>query len=568
MRRWKTSVAKFRACGQSAAPSGSRRPYSAEWGRFMNRPYGLSTRALSRRLSGRSGENQSLKFWYCSGKSVIDFLMKAIASCKSSRFLPVTRTVSPWMLACTFILLSLISLTIFFASSISTPTFTSQPRLTLLPLTFSILSLISRHLMSTPRLVSLPFKMSCTWSSWNSLSAHTVSLSSACSTRASEPLKSKRVPTSLLVCSIAFLTSVLSTSETMSKVGMVAPVSFKSTETANVVYFILGVYLKAAVLGHLEAGTRSIGLELRLVADFYAAGAGGDFHQFRCADVEGELAARHDYADSLAGAVREKYRVRHALAVEEYVGFFANRDVVEFVRHYYFPCLFFLVQIGRDAQTQRVELDEARRILLVVGALVVLEGGDGRVEQRVGLRVAANDNHVALVQFDAHPAVHALLGVVDQRLQCLAFRRPPVAVVNHRRVARHQVVFQVRDFAVQRDRLDGAVRLEHDRAAGGLVAATRLHADVAVLHQVEAADAVLAAQCVQIAQYLCGRHWVAVQRHDVAVGKFDVQVFGGIRRLLRRYGPAPHALLGFGGGIFQMAALEGDMQQVRIHRVG
>ena len=39
--------------------------------------------------------------------------------------------------------------------------------------------------------------------------------------RESEPLKSKRVETSLFVCSTAFLTSCLSTSETMSNEGMV-----------------------------------------------------------------------------------------------------------------------------------------------------------------------------------------------------------------------------------------------------------------------------------------------------------------------------------------------------------
>ena len=38
---------------------------------------------------------QSRKFWYCNGKSVMVFLMNAMALCRSSRFLPVTRTVSP-----------------------------------------------------------------------------------------------------------------------------------------------------------------------------------------------------------------------------------------------------------------------------------------------------------------------------------------------------------------------------------------------------------------------------------------------------------------------------------------
>ena len=119
------------------------------------------------------------------------------------------------------------------------------------------------------------------------------------------------------------------------------------------------------------------------------------------------------------------------------------------------------------------------------------------------LRVAADDDHVALVQLDAHPAVDVGLRMVDQRLQRLALRAPPVAVVDQAGVARHQVVLEVRHFAIQRDRLDGAVRLQHDGAAGSFVAAARLHADVAVLHQVEAADAVLAAQLVQFGQHLC-----------------------------------------------------------------
>jgi len=89
------------------------------------------------------------------------------------------------------------------------------------------------------------------------------------------------------------------------------------------------VYLKAAVLGHLEAGTRSIGLERRFAGDLHFAGAGGDFHQFRCADVEGELAARHDYADSLAGAVRKKYRVRYAFAIKKYADLLIKENLIK-----------------------------------------------------------------------------------------------------------------------------------------------------------------------------------------------------------------------------------------------
>ena len=51
--------------------------------------------------------------------------------------------------------------------------------------------------------------------------------------------------------------------------------------------------------------------------------------------------------------------------------------------------------------------------------------------------------------------------------------------------------------AVQGDGLQIAVRGAQDGAAGGLVDAAGLHADKTVLHHVQAADAVGAAQCIE-----------------------------------------------------------------------
>jgi hypothetical protein len=82
-------------------------------------------------------------------------LTSAIACCRSSRFAPDTRTASPWIDACTFILLSLTSLTIFFDRSCSMPTRIVTGCFTLLPETFSIVPYLSAR-MSTPRFVSLP----------------------------------------------------------------------------------------------------------------------------------------------------------------------------------------------------------------------------------------------------------------------------------------------------------------------------------------------------------------------------------------------------------------------------
>src|SRR2546426_7887443 len=42
--------------------------------------------------------------------------------------------------------------------------------------------------------------------------------------------------------------------------------------------------------------------------------------------------------------------------------------------------------------------------------------------------------------------------------------------------------------AIERERLDGAMRDVQDRPAGRFIHAARLHADVAVLHEVHAAD--------------------------------------------------------------------------------
>ena len=41
-----------------------------------------------------------------------------------------------------------------------------------------------------------------------------------------------------------------------------------------------------------------------------------------------------------------------------------------------------------------------------------------------------------------------------------------------------------------------------------------------------------------------------------------------VRRLFRRHRPAPHRFLGLARRVFEVAALEGDVQQVRVHRIG
>ena len=122
-------------------------------------------------------------------------------------------------------------------------------------------------------------------------------------------------------------------------------------------------------------------------------------------------------------------------------------------------------------------------------------------------------------------------------------------------------------FAVQGQRLDGAVRGQHDGAAGGFVAAPRLHAHVTVLDDVETADAVVAAQLVELAEDLGGAQAFAVDGDDVALLIGQGHVGGLVRRRFRADAPAPHVFLRFPPRIFQVAALVGDVQQVGVHGV-
>jgi hypothetical protein len=65
---------------------------------------------------------------------------------------------------------------------------------------------------------------------------------------------------------------------------------------------------------------------------------------------------------------------------------------------------------------------------------------------------------MTLVELQPYCARDVFLAAVDQGLQHLALGRIPEAVVDQLRVARHQLVLQVRRAAVERDALDAAMR--------------------------------------------------------------------------------------------------------------
>ena len=61
--------------------------------------------------------------------------------------------------------------------------------------------------------------------------------------------------------------------------------------------------------------------------------------------------------------------------------------------------------VGSNAQTQGVEFDKALGISLIIGATIIVKGGDIGIKQTVSGRLASDNTDIALVQFNPHLAI-------------------------------------------------------------------------------------------------------------------------------------------------------------------
>src|SRR5258705_11661604 len=170
---------------------------------------------------------------------------------------------------------------------------------------------------------------------------------------------------------------------------------------------------------------------------------------------------------------------------------------------------------GQRPQPERVEFDEARRILLIVGAAVVLEGDERRRIERLRA-LSADDDHIALVQLEPHLALDMLLRLVDQGLQHLALWTEPEAIINQLGIARHQLVLEMPRSAVERDAFHRAMGGKQYGAARRLIDAARFHSDEPVLDEIDAADSVVTAKLIQPRQQGRRREPLAVEADGVA----------------------------------------------------
>ena len=110
------------------------------------------------------------------------------------------------------------------------------------------------------------------------------------------------------------------------------------------------------------------------------------------------------------------------------------------------------------------------------------------------------------------------------------------------------------------------MRRDQDRAARRLVHTARFHADETVLHQIEAADTVGAAQFVQRGEQRSGRQRLAVNRNRIAAFETDLHHRRLVGRILRIDGALIDDAFRLHRRIFQNLSFRRGVQKVRIHR--
>src|SRR5215467_3024922 len=126
----------------------------------------------------------------------------------------------------------------------------------------------------------------------------------------------------------------------------------------------------------------------------------------------------------------------------------------------------------------------------------------------------------------------------------------------------------MRDFPVERDRLNRSMRRVEDRHPRSLIHTSRLHSNESVLEQVDPSDSMLAADLVQLVQKGRGGQAVPINRHRYPCLEVDLDIARLVGRALGRAGQYEYVLRRLGPRVLEYSSLIADVHQIAVHRIG
>ena len=202
--------------------------------------------------------------------------------------------------------------------------------------------------------------------------------------------------------------------------------------------------------------------------------------------------------------------------------------------------------------------------------VVEVAGGEGgealAVEGVRGGRAGLDD--VALVETHLYFTGDVFLGGLDEGLLRLAKRGEPLAFVDEGSEFVADIVLHGVGVAVEDELLELLVSLHEDGPAGSLIDAAGLHADDTVFHDIDDADAVLAAQLVELADDIGDLHSLAVEslRYAGLKGQGDVSdLIGSLHGSLAQ--DQEMVIVGSVCGILELEAFVADVPEVPVTAV-
>ena len=163
----------------------------------------------------------------------------------------------------------------------------------------------------------------------------------------------------------------------------------------------------------------------------------------------------------------------------------------------------------------------------MIEAVALVVGGEAVIVERER-RFSADDAAVALEELEPDRAGDALLHVLHERVDRLARRRKPEAVVDDVGVFLREALLESLEILGDDQPLELAMRGMQNDGRRRLVDFARLDADQPILDHVDSADAVNAGNRLEAVDELGQRHGDAVDRRPARPLPFDLDIGAGL----------------------------------------